>query len=73
MNIPGFTAEQSLRQPERNYSQRSSGRHGDVAGEVQPQFIRDFLIGAASRCCIEGTTPGCCRFLGELLAASLGG
>jgi hypothetical protein len=72
MNMPGFTAEQSLKQHQGSYSQRSTGQHVEAAGEVRPQFIRDFLLKASSRCCIDGNL-GCCRLLGELLADSLGG
>ena len=72
MNIPGFTAEQSLRQNEGHFMQRATAQPDAAAGEVRPQFIRDFLISASSRCCIEGSTD-CCRFLGNLLASALGG
>jgi hypothetical protein len=72
MNIPGFTAEQSLREHEVNFLQRATAQPASAAGEVRPQFFRDILISASSRCCIDGNL-NCCRFLGELLAASLGG
>ena len=72
MNLPGFTAEQSLKQHQGIYSQRSMSLPVEAAGEVRPQFIRDFLIRASSRCCLDGNL-GCCRLLGELLADALGG
>lgn len=71
MNLPGFTAEQSLKQSQGSYSQGSMRQSFEAAVEVRPQFIRDFLISASSRCCIEGNL-GCCRLLGELLADALG-
>jgi hypothetical protein len=71
MNIPGFTAEQSLKQHQGSYSQRSTGRPVEAAGEVRPQFFSDLILAGAGRCCLDGT-PGCCKFLGNLLASSLG-
>jgi hypothetical protein len=71
MRIPEFTAEQSLARHQGIYTQRS--RHPiESAGEVRPQLFREILMRAASRCCIDGDL-GCCRFLGNLLASSLGG
>jgi hypothetical protein len=72
MRIPGFTAEQSLGQHQGIYSQRSR-QPVEAAGEVRPQFIRELLIEAASRCCIIDGNLNCCRFLGNLIASSLGG
>lgn len=70
MKLPGFTAEQSLEPHHGTYSQ--GWIHESVAGEVRPQFIRDFLMRAASECCIDGNR-GCCRLLGEMIADALGG
>ena len=72
MNMPGFTAEQTLKPHQGRYSQGSMRESVAAAGEVRPQFIRDFLMTAASRCCIDGNR-GCCRLLGELIADALGG
>lgn len=72
MKIPGFDAEQSLRPTEGHFIQRATVQSDAAAGEVRPQFIRDFLISVSSRCCIEGNS-NCCRFLGNLLADALGG
>jgi hypothetical protein len=71
MNIPGFTAEQSLKQHQVSYSQRSTGRPVEAAGEVRPQFMRDFLITVTSKCCLDGG-PGCCSMLGRLISEGLG-
>jgi hypothetical protein len=37
MNMPGFSAEQSLKQHQGRYSQRSTGRSVELAGDVRPQ------------------------------------
>jgi hypothetical protein len=71
MSLPGFTADQSLKQHQVSYSQRSTGQPVEAAGAVRPQFFRDLLLAASGQCCLDGT-PGCCRFLGNLLADSLG-
>jgi hypothetical protein len=70
-NMPGFTAEQSLKQHQGSYSQRSTGQPVKAAGEIRPQFFYDLILRGATRCCLDGT-PGCCRFLGNLIASSLG-
>lgn len=70
MNIPGFTAERSLKEQSRA-SQRSTARAVESVGGVRPQFFRELIMAAAGRCCIEGT-KGCCSLLGHLLADSLG-
>jgi hypothetical protein len=57
MNIPGFTAEQSLKQHQGSHSQRSTGHPVEAAGEVRPQIFlfRDLILAASSRCVLMGT------------------
>jgi hypothetical protein len=74
MNIPGFTAEQSLKQHQASYAQRSTGQPVAAVGEVRPQIIHlpaDFLFTVANLCCLNGNL-GCCKMAGEMLAHSLG-
>jgi len=71
MNIPGFTAEQSLKQHQGSYLQRSTGQPVEAVGEVRPQFFRALIMEGASRCCLDGDLA-CCKFLGNLIVSSLG-
>lgn len=68
INMPGFTAEQGLRQYHGTYLQRSAGRP-EGAGDVHPQFFKDFICKALSKCCINdissGSSSGCCRSWSE--------
>jgi hypothetical protein len=69
MSTPGFTAEISLRPHRATYPhvlQAIKNTDG-----VHPQFFSDIILGGLSRCCIEGTHPGCCRALGEWIASRL--
>jgi hypothetical protein len=69
MSMPGFTAELSLGQHQATYPHIP--RTIENTNGVRPQFISDIILGGLSRCCIEGTHPGCCRVLGEWIAANL--
>lgn len=73
MKLPGFTAEQSLKPHHGSYSQGAMYESVAAGGEVRPQFFRDLLIEASSRCCIIDGNHNCCSFLGNLIASSLGG
>ena len=79
MNLPGFTAEQTLKQRQARYSQRSTAHPIEATGEVRPQLPPFLRVGVGlfsaanlNRCCLDGNL-GCCRAAGELLAHSLTG
>ena len=77
-NMPGFTAEQSLKQHQGNYSQRSGGRPVERVGEVCPQIpfggrsLLPIILAVANRCCLDGNL-NCCKIVGSIISRGLGG
>ena len=78
MNLPGFTAEQSLKQPQAHYWQRAMGGPEAAVGKVRPQISplgiglpANFVWTVANMCCLNGNL-GCCRVVGNILANTLG-
>ena len=70
MKMPGFTAEQSLKQNHGSYSQRCTVLP-EAAGEVRPQFFHAWILSIANQCCLDGS-ENCCALVGNILSRSLG-
>lgn len=63
MNMPGFTAEQGLKQHQGSYLQRSTGQPVEGAGDVRPQFILRLICdGLSESCVIDGDLSSCRAF-----------